>query len=155
MNLHIFELLNEDCADFDACMVEYRDSQKKMQEIKETYQARIAAQRRYADDRTKTLEAILRDASRTETARKMAQKELSSLEDCTYSPTQDEIAEYDEAKETAHAAIADLKKVIDDVRVSFVAAEKEIAKAKADTLNDSSFDINWMIKQLDNDSGLA
>lgn len=155
MNLHIFELLNEDCAEFDACLVVFRESQRRMEETKKAFEARISAQRRYADDRIKTLEAILRDASRTETARKMAQKELSSLEDCTYKPTEAEIAEYAEAKETAHAAIADLKKASDDLRVSFAGAEKEIAKAKADTLNSSCFDITWMIKQLDNDSGLA
>lgn len=155
MNIRIFELLNEDCAEFEACLVVFRESQRRMEEIKKAFEARIAAQRRYAEDRIKTLSAILRDASRTETARKMAQKELSSLEDCTYSPTQDEIAEYDEAKETAHAAIADLKKIIDDVRVSFAGAEKEIAKAKSATLNNQTFDLAWLQKQLDNDSGLA
>lgn len=155
MNLHIFELLNEDCAEFDACLVVFRESQRRMEEIKKSYQARIAAQRRYADDRTKTLEAILRDASRTATARKMAQKELSSLEDCTYKPTEAEIAEFAEAKETAHAAIADLKKASDDVRVSLAGAESEIAKAKSATLNNQTFDLAWLQKQLDNDSGLA
>lgn len=155
MNLHIFELLNEDCAEFEACLVVYRESQRRMQEIKQAFAARVAAQRRYAEDRTKTLEAILRDSSRTETARKMAKKELDSLEDCTYSPTAAEIDEYAEAKETAHAAIADLKKASDDVRVSLAGAESEIAKAKSATLNNQTFDLVWMQKQLDNDSGLA
>ena len=155
MNLHIFELLNEDCAEFDACLVVFRESQRRMEEIKQAYEARIASQRRYSEDRSKTLEAILRDASRTETARKMARKELDNLESCAYSPTDDEIAEYAEAKETAHAAIADLKKASDDVRVSLAGAESEIAKAKSATLNNQTFDLAWLQKQLDNDSGLA
>ena len=155
MNLHIFELLNEDCAEFDACLVVFRESQRRMEEIKKAYEARIAAQRRYADDRIKTLEAILRDASRTETARKMAQKELDSLKDCTYSPTDAEKQEYTEAKQTAQAAIADLKTASDAVRISIAGAETEIAKAKSATLNNQTFDLAWMKKQLDNDSGLA
>lgn len=155
MNLHIFELCNEDCAEFDACLAVFRESQRRMQEIKQAFAARVAAQRRYAEDRTKTLEAILRDSSRTETARKMAQKELDSLKDCTYSPTDAEKEEYAEEKETARAAISDLRKASDALRISIAGAESEIAKAKSATLNNQTFDLVWMQKQLDNDSGLA
>lgn len=155
MNLHIFELLNEDCAEFEACLVVYRESQKKMAEVKQAFAARVSAQRRYAEDRTKTLEAIMRDASRTETARKMAKKEIDSLEDCTYSPTQDELGEFAEAKETAQAAISDLRKASDALRISIAGAESEIAKAKSATLNNQTFDLAWMQKQLDTDSGLV
>lgn len=148
MNKELINLLNETMEEYYACMDTYRDSEKSMDEIREAYRSRIAAERAYVEDRAKHLREVLTDVSKSTTARRAAQMELDKLHGTVLDPTADERTAFAAVVADAKTALADGEEAYKTLRGCFSAVEKAIAADKAETIANRNIDPLWWNREL-------
>lgn len=147
--MSIFEQLTQAIADYETLWVAFRESAQQAADITKATAARIAADRRQADERTATLTTQSRDPARPEVVRKLALQELSRLQECTFALTADENTAFDSAMRDAEAALRDFVATKRKLRDLFEQANGELKTMRANTLGDGSRDDELARRHLD------
>ena len=109
MKFEVFKNLEETATDYRAVFLAIQTANREGNDITSSVAARITAERRQAETRATELGATIRDATRSETIRKMAALELERLNGQTYGPTDIEREAFDDAISELEQAAADAK----------------------------------------------
>lgn len=147
--MSIFEQLTQAIADYETLWAAFRESAQQAADITKATAARIAADRRQADERTATLTTQSRDPNRPEVVRQLAQKELERMQERAFAPTENETTAFDSAMQDAEAALRDFVATKRKLRDLFEQASGELKTMRANTLGDGSRDAELARRHLD------
>lgn len=146
--MSIFTQVEQTVSDYNVLWAAFRESAQQAADITKATAARIAANRRQADERTATLTTQSRDPARPEVVRKLASQELERLQKRTFAPAEDEVATFNSAIEDAQAALRDVRKVNGQLQDLFTEANKALSTLRARTLGNQSRDVDMSERHL-------
>lgn len=137
----IFSHVETLAADFSAIVGAINSAHTEQRDIVETARARMAADEQRVEARRAELQAAVKDNSRSETVRSLAQAELDGLNAEKYAPTAAEQAAFGDATARAEQAIADLRQTRDELRTALAAASAELGGIRADTIAKTDIEV--------------
>ncbi len=144
----IFDHVEQLAADFSAIVGAINSAHTEQRDIVETVRARMAADEQRVEARRAELQAAVKDNSRSETVRSLAQAELDGLDAEKYAPTAAECAAFDEATARGKQAVADLRHTRDELSAALAAARAALEDIKAKTTCNMGADVeifaNWL-----------
>ena len=141
MNNHIFDRVETLVGDFAATLAAIHKANKEQGEIITATRARMEADKQRVEARRAELQAAVKDNGRSATVRSLAQAELDGLSATEFKPTAAEQAAFGGATARAEQAIADLRRMRDELRTALAAASAELEGIRADTIGKTDVEI--------------
>lgn len=141
MNNHIFDRVETLAGDFAATLAAIHKANKEQGEIITATRARMEADKQRVEARRAELQAAVKDNGRSATVRSLAQAELDGLSATEFKPTAAEQAAFGGATARAEQAIADLRRMRDELRTALAAASAELEGIRADTIGKTDVEI--------------
>lgn len=141
MNNHIFDRVETLVGDFAATLAAIHAANKEQGEIITATRARMEADKQRVEARRAELQAAVKDNGRSATVRSLAQAELDGLSATEFKPTAAEQAAFGGATARAEQAIADLRRMRDELRTALAAASAELEGIRADTIGKTDVEI--------------
>lgn len=141
MNNPIFGRVETLAGDFAATLAAIHAANKEQSEIITATRARMESDAQRVEARRTELQAAVKDSSRSATVRSLAQAELDGLSATEFKPTAAEQAAFGGATARAEQAIADLRRMRDELRTALAAASAELEGIRADTIGKTDVEI--------------
>lgn len=128
-----FDLLMQLKQDFDTTMLAYNAARREANDLIDGVKERLDLERRTDEARATEYRKIVADKSRSVTVRRVAEAELAKMENLEYFATAEEIAAFKELAAEQDQAVADIKRINDDILIAIQASEKTIKEIREKT----------------------
>lgn len=127
--------------DYLCCKTAFQNARSEAAAIAEAVQSRLQSARERDAARQFELEAIAADLERSPTIRGLAERELEHLAATVYAPSGAEQAAFEAATQTARQAIGDAQQIQSTIRAALADLDKVVKQIRASTLGDSDLEL--------------
>ena len=136
-----FDRLVQLHSDYYAVKNAYDERRKCGEELLQSVLERIEIEEGQRSARVEMLRAQMSDGARTETVRLVAEREMSKLQECMYTATEEECNAFLAEMEAAEIADSDLKVIRDEFKAMCKVASQEIERMRAEIAGDKDQDL--------------